>query len=490
MESALHIYNTLSRNKEKFEAINPPHVGLYVCGPTVYSYAHLGNVRTALTFDVVYRYLTFLGYKVRYVRNITDVGHLESDADTGEDKIAKRARLEQLEPMEIVQRYTNYYHEVLSWFNLIQPSIEPTATGHLFDQIEMVQKIIDNGYAYESNGSVYFDVKKYEEKYQYGILSGRKTDELLENTRELEGQSEKRYFADFAIWKAVGEEHIMKWKSPWGIGVPGWHLECSAMSTKYLGCEFDIHGGGLDLVFPHHECEIAQSVGADGVNPVKYWMHSNMLTVNGTKMSKSLGNSFYPHELISGNHDLLEKAYSPMVVRFFMLQTHYSSTLDFSNEAIQASEKGYSRLMEAYTSLSTLTASEMDEAGPLLNEALGQLKKAMDDDFHTPKAIASLFELASIVQKIKNKQLQISQESLIHLQVSFKIWIEEIMGLKPEVNVNNDVLDGLMDLILKIRQSSRANKDWTTSDTIRDALTQLKIQVKDGKEGAEWSFTD
>lgn len=491
MSSALKIYNTLSRKKEIFEPIDTPFVGLYVCGPTVYNEVHLGNLRSFMTFDVVYRYLMHLGYKVRYVRNITDVGHLVDDADAGEDKIEKRARLEKLEPMEIVQKYTNSFHYDTQKFNLLNPSIEPTATGHIVEQIEMVKRILENGYGYEVNGSVYFNVKKYLEKYNYGQLSGRKVEELQEQTREdLEGGDEKRFFADFAIWKKASAETIMKWDSPWSEGVPGWHLECSVMSTKYLGQHFDIHGGGMDLKFPHHECEIAQSVGADGKEPVKYWMHGNMLTVNGTKMSKSLGNSFLPLELMTGNHPLLEKAYSPMTIRFFMLQTHYSSTLDFSNDALSAAEKGFQRLMKGYKLAESLQAKSKarTDTDEQIETLAVKCAEEMNDDFNTPKTIAQLFELVSIVNKINDYQLQVSEEGLELLQKTLKDFLENILGLLSEESGDSSALDGIMNLLIEIRQNARARKDWATSDKIRDDLAKAGIKIMDGKDGASWEF--
>jgi len=491
MKNNLHIYNTLTKKKEKFEPINPPFVGLYVCGPTVYSDVHLGNMRTFNSFDIVYRYLIHLEYNVRYVRNITDVGHLVGDGDDGDDKIEKKAKQEQIEPMQIVQKYTNDFRNINRLFNLKNPDIEPTATGHIVEQIEMVQKIIDNGLAYVKNGSVYFDVKKYMETHDYGTLSGRKVEELLEQTREsLEGSDEKNYFADFVIWKNAGADKLMKWNNPWGQGVPGWHLECSVMSTKYLGERFDIHGGGMDLKFPHHECEIAQNVGATGVSPVNYWMHTNMLTVNGTKMSKSLNNSFLPHELFSGNHELLEQGYSPMVVKFFMLQSHYSSTLDFSNEALKAAEKGYERLMKAYELLWKLEASKENSADlkEQIEGVISQAYAEMDDDFNTPKTIAQLFELVTIINKINDGSLNISSETLSFLQIKMKAFIEDVLGLMLEKVGNNDALDGVMQLIFDIRKNARDSKDWTTSDLIRDKLKALDIQVKDGKDGTTWSI--
>ena len=488
-ENTLHIYNSLARKKELFEPINPPFVGLYVCGPTVYSDVHLGNVRSFLTFDVVYRYLTYLGYNVRYVRNITDVGHLLDDSDTGDDKIEKRARLEKIEPMEIVQKYTNGFHNTVNQFNLLPPSIEPTATGHIIEQIEMIERIIKNGFAYEANGSVYFDVKKYSEQHNYGELSGRKLDELLEQTREnLEGGDEKRFFADFAIWKKSSSETIMKWDSPWGIGVPGWHLECSVMSTKYLGQEFDIHGGGMDLKFPHHECEIAQSVGADGTNPVKYWMHGNMLTVNGTKMSKSLGNSFLPEELVSGDHPLLEKGYSPMTVRFFFLQANYKSTVDFSNEALQGAEKGLTKLMNGIETLSKLDASEQSTID--VNNIIENCNKSMDDDFNTPMTIAHLFDGVKIINSINDGKESITKTDLETLQKHYNTFVFNILGLIPEnANTsNNGVENELMDIIIELRKKSKENKDWSTADLIRDELSKLNISIKDSKDTSTWSY--
>lgn len=491
MNNNLHLYNTLTQKKEKFEPINPPFVGLYVCGPTVYSDVHLGNMRTFMSFDIVYRYLKHLGYKVRYVRNITDVGHLVGDGDAGDDKIEKKAKQESLEPMEIVTQYTNDFHRICQLFNLENPDIEPTATGHIVEQIEMVQKIIDNGYAYEKNGSVYFDVKKYMQDYDYGKLSGRKVEDLLEQTREdLEGADEKRFFADFVIWKNADENKLMKWNNPWGKGVPGWHIECSVMSTKYLGEKFDIHGGGMDLKFPHHESEIAQNVGATGCAPVKYWMHTNMLTVNGAKMSKSLDNSFLPDELFSGNHKLLEKAYAPMVVKFFMLQSHYSSTLDFSNKALQAAEKGFQRLMNAYQLLWKLPTAKKDSEN--LAQEIEQISKAcyqeMDDDFNTPKTIAKLFDFVSIINKINDKSLTISASTLAKMQQTIKAFIEDVLGLEATQENRSELLEGAMDLILDIRKQARENKDWTTSDLIRDKLNALQIKIKDGKEGTSWEI--
>lgn len=485
----LYIYNSLSGKKEVFEPIAPPFVGLYTCGPTVYSDVHLGNVRTFLTFDIVYRYLNYLGYKVRYVRNITDVGHLIDDIDEGEDKIEKRAKLEKIEPMEIVQKYTNGFHDTVKIFNLIPPSIEPTATGHIIEQIEMVERILKNGFAYEVNGSVYFDVKKYSEKYNYGELSGRKIEEQLEQTREsLEGGNEKRFFADFAIWKKANPETIMKWNSPWGEGVPGWHLECSVMSTKYLGQQFDIHGGGMDLKFPHHECEIAQSVGADGVNPVKYWMHGNMLTVNGTKMSKSLGNSFLPHELISGDHKLLEQGYSPMTIRFFFLQANYRSTVDFSNEALKAAEKGYYRLMNAIALLDKLPLAEKSSID--INTLELSCKNSMNDDFNTPVTIAHLFDGVKMINAINDGKEQISQKDLTKLKQFYHTYTFEILGLLPETKSENDddKLNEVMNVVLNLRSKAKESKDWSTADLIRDELKKLNITIKDSKDASTWDY--
>ena len=493
--SALKIFNTLTRKKEVFEPVNPPFVGMYVCGPTVYNDVHLGNCRTFISFDIVYRYLLHLGYKVRYVRNITDVGHLENEEEmTGEDRIGKMARLEKLEPMEIVQRYTNGFHDVMHKFNALPPSIEPTATGHIVEQINMVQAILDNGYAYESNGSVYFDTLKYAKNHkEFGRLSGKILDDLQVETRELKGQSEKRHPADFAIWMKAQPQHIMRWNSPWSDGFPGWHLECSVMSTRYLGEKFDIHGGGMDLQFPHHENEIAQNIGACGHAPVNYWMHTNMLTINGTKMSKSLGNSVLPEEMFTGDNEILAKAYDPMVVRFFMLQTHYSSTLDFSDTALQAAEKGFRRLMEGYKTLQNLKFKQgnLDEAeNQAINEECDACYAHMNDDFSTPQALAALFGLVTRINTFKDKGgvvSTISQETFDRLGKVFHDFIEDIFGLKDEEGADEEVVDGLMQLIIEIRQESRAKKDWGTSDKIRDTLKELKIQLKDGKEGTSWT---
>lgn len=482
--SKLQVFNTLEGKKKIFSPLKEGFVGMYVCGPTVYSNVHLGNCRTFISFDLVYRYLLHLGYKVRYVRNITDVGHLTDDADEGEDKIGKKARLEQLEPMEIVQAYTVDFHQVMELFNTLPPSIEPTATGHLIEQIEMIKVILEKGYAYESQGSVYFDVEKYNTDFPYGELSGRKIDELLVNTRALDGQDEKRAPLDFALWKNASTEHIMKWPSPWGIGFPGWHLECSAMSSKYLGEAFDIHGGGMDLKFPHHECEIAQGTACHGKQPVNYWMHGNMLTLNGKKMSKSAGNSLLPQELITGENTLLEKAYDPMVVRFFMMQAHYRSTLDFTSEALNAAEKGFRRLMEALDLLekiqpsgqSTLEVRSMTES----------FYSAMNDDFNAPVLVANLFEAVKWVNLINDGQATLTEQDLADLKHAMKVFVFDILGIRPENAGADDRLKPVMELILNLRKKARESKDWGTSDQIRDALASAGIIVKDGKEGSSW----
>ncbi len=495
MAEQLHIYNSLTKKKEIFKPLNPPFVGMYVCGPTVYNDAHLGNLRTFVSFDIVYRYLKYLGYKVRYVRNITDVGHLESDADVGEDKIAKQAKLEQVEPMEIVQRYTNGFHQMTQLFNCLNPDIEPTATAHIIEQIETIQKIIDNGWAYEVNGSVYFDVKKYSKKHDYGKLSGRNIEEIVEGTRTLDGQNDKRNSVDFALWKKASPEHIMRWNSPWGEGFPGWHLECSVMSTKYLGEAFDIHGGGLDLKFPHHECEIAQSVAADGKDPVQYWMHTNMLTINGTKMSKSLGNSFLPHELVAGDHPLLEKGYSPMTVRFFMLQSHYASTLDFTNDALNAAEKGYKRLMKASQEVQSLkfkVGQVDDEVEQFIKDHCNRCKSAINEDFNTALVLANLFELSNKINAFANNQLPIgaiSEKTFELLQKTYRDFIEDILGLKDDLTQENSkTLDAAISLLIELRKQARDNKDFQTSDKIRDQLNTAGILLKDAKDGTNWEL--
>ncbi len=486
MQQELYLTNTFTRKKEKFEPLNPKHVGLYSCGPTVYNEMHLGNLRTFTTFDILYRYLVYIGYKVRYVRNITDAGHLTNDAGEGVDRIEESAKLEQLEPMEIVQKYTNSFHEVCAIFNCIPPSIEPTATGHIVEQIDMVKKILENGYAYEVNGSVYFDVRKYMEKYAYGELSGKIVDDLIQNTRELDGQDEKRNSVDFAIWKAVSPNHIQRWNSPWGEGIPGWHLECSAMSGKYLGKQFDIHGGGMDLKFPHHECEIAQSIGAYGIRPVRYWMHANMLTVNGDKMSKSKGNSFLPKELFSGSHPLLTKAYEPMAVRFFMMQSHYASTLDFTNEALQASEKGFKKLMSAIELLDKLKPSDSSTSDiKALHESCFQ---AMNDDINTPILIARLFEGVRIIFSVFAGTEKISEADLKLLTKTMNEFVFSVLGLQKEEKQNSNITDGLLQIILAQRTEAKTRKDFAASDKIRDELEKIGVRIKDEKEGTSYTL--
>ena len=500
MKTELRVHNTLSGEKEVFKPIHEGHVGMYVCGPTVYSDVHLGNCRTFISFDVIYRYLMYLGYKVRYVRNITDVGHLEGDSDTdAEDKISKKARLEKLEPMEVVQHYAHGFQQVMAQFNVLPPSIEPRATGHIIEQIEMVQAILENGYAYVENGSVYFDTAKLidSQKGVYGQLSGRKPEELLAETREnLKKQDEKRSPIDFAIWIKADPNHLMRWNSPWSVGFPGWHLECSAMSTKYLGKTFDIHGGGFDLKFPHHENEIAQSHGACNCSPARYWLHGNMLMLNGNKMSKSTGNTITPEQLLTGDSPLVSKGYSPMVVRFFMLQSHYRSTLDMTDEALQAAEKGYRRIMEANTTLQNLKHPGGGIAGALDAEVKGLIDSVydeMNDDFNTPRALARLFELVSKINALKGGQLSFGDllpETLEQLKQSFRGFLFEVFGLKGESEAaggDKDLLDGLMQLVIEMRKEARERKDWGTSDKIRDALKELHVQLKDGKEGTTWS---
>ena len=483
----LRIYNSLTREKTIFQPLIPGHVGMYVCGPTVYSDVHLGNVRTFVTFDVVYRYLKHLGYKVRYVRNITDVGHLTGDGDTGEDKIARKAKLENLEPMELVQKYTNGFHEVMKIFNVIPPSIEPTATGHIIEQIVMIEQIIANDMAYVSNGSVYFNVRKYNEKHAYGQLSGRVIDELMAASRDLDGQEEKRDPLDFALWKNAGPEHIMRWPSPWGVGFPGWHLECSAMSTKYLGQTFDIHGGGLDLKFPHHECEIAQNVGATGNEPVRYWMHGNMLTVNGRKMAKSEGNGFTPEELITGNHKLLDKGYSPMTVRFFFMMGHYSSTLDFSNEALQAAEKGFKRMLTALEELERIEGSNQSDFD--VAKWKQTCYEAMNDDFNTPVVIANLFESVKVINNARERRLSLTATDIATLKNTLHTMLFEVMGLKEEdTNQETGLSEELMNVIIAIRAQAKSKKDFATSDFIRDELSRMNVQLKDTKEGTTWQY--
>ena len=482
------VYNTLSRNKEEFQAINAPFVGMYVCGPTVYGDAHLGHARAALTFDTVFRFLKYMGYKVRYVRNITDVGHLENDADSGEDKIAKKARLEQLEPMEVAQYFTQRYLEAMDSMNILRPSIQPTATGHIIDQIQIVEKLLENGYAYISNGSVYFDVLKYNnDTHKYGILSNRVIDEMIANTRELDGQEEKRNPADFALWKKASPEHIMRWPSPWSDGFPGWHLECTAMSRKYLGEQFDIHGGGLDLLFPHHESEIAQSICAFGKEPAKYWLHNNMITIGGQKMGKSLGNFITLNEFFTGNHPKLDKAYSPMTIRFFILQAHYRSTLDFSNEALSAAEKGMKKLFEIQRNINSLPTS--DKTSVDFNAVFTKCIEAMCDDFNTPVVIANMFEISRLVNLISDKKETITEADKAQLKENFEIIFSEILGMKSEQSDNtSNIIDGLMSIITEMRADARANKDWAKSDMIRDRLASVGITIKDGKEGAKWEI--
>jgi cysteinyl-tRNA synthetase len=484
----LTIYNTLSRKKEEFIPLHAPNVGMYVCGPTVYGDGHLGHARPAITFDILFRYLRHLDYKVRYVRNITDVGHLENDADSGEDKIAKKARLDQLEPMEIVQYYVNRYHKAMEMLNVLPPSIEPFASGHVMEQIEFVQKILDAGFAYESEGSVYFDVEKYNQTNHYGILSGRNIDDMLEATRNLDGQSEKRRSVDFALWKKASPEHIMHWKAPWSEGFPGWHMECSAMGTKYLGEEFDIHGGGMDLMFPHHECEIAQNKAGLGKDSVKYWMHNNMITINGQKMGKSLGNFITLEEFFTGKHSLLTQPFSPMTVRFFILQAHYRSTVDFSSAALEGSEKGLSRLMEGYGRLKKLTASPSStiEVAGLRTKC----EEAMCDDLNTPIVISNLFDALKGINLVSDGKETISASDLEELISVFKLFIEDILGLKSESESSNgnEAYKKAIDLLLNMRLEAKQNKDWATSDKIRNELTSLGFEIKDTKDGFEWKI--
>lgn len=481
----LNIYNSLSRKKEEFKSIHPGKVGLYVCGPTVYSDVHLGNVRTFLSFDIIFRYLKFVGYAVRYVRNITDVGHLVDDADEGEDKILKKARLENIEPMEVVQKYTNGFHKVMHLFNIQDPSIEPTATGHIIEQIEMIERIIENGFAYEVNGSIYFDVATYNESNDYGKLSGRKIEDLMANTRVLDGQSDKRNPFDFALWKKADKTHLMQWTSPWGKGFPGWHLECSVMSTRYLGETFDIHGGGMDLKFPHHECEIAQSTAADGKEPVRYWMHGNMLTVDGKKMSKSEGNGFTPEELLSGDHPLLEQGYSSMTVRFFMLQSHYSSTLDFSNTALQAAEKGYIRMMQTLDALRSLSVSENSDFDFSAFEE--KCYAAMNDDFNTPILIAHLFDAAKFINAVKSGSKKIDAATKENMILLFESFLFDVLGFLPlEEKGNKELISYLMESIIDLRNTAKKDKDYAKSDAIRIKLSELGVTLKDSREGTDW----
>jgi len=491
----LKVYNSLTREKEVFEPIIPGHVGMYVCGPTVSGESHLGHARPYITFDIVYRYLQHLGYKVRYVRNITDAGHFEEEGREAEDKISKKAQIEKLEPMELVQKYTNLFHDAMRAFNNLDPSIEPTATGHIIEQINMIKKIIEDGYAYVVNGSVYFSVEKYNEDFAkkglpYGILSGRVLEEMLETTRELDNQEEKHNKADFALWKNAPPEHIMRWKSPWGEGFPGWHIECSAMSTKYLGERFDIHGGGMDLQFPHHECEIAQSVVCNHVEPAKYWIHNNMITINGRKMGKSYNNVIKLSELFAGTHPALEQAYHPMVIRFFILQTHYRSTLDFSNDALQAAEKGLKRLWEAYENLGKLVSSSKaqdEELDSKVVKLMEEFKEFINDDFNTAKVLANMFELVPVINGIKDKHIAenaLSGATLQLLKDKMKIFIEDIFGLKNIQEQTDGKIDGVVQLLMDIRREARQRKDFVTSDKIRNQLASLGVQLKDEKDGS------
>ncbi|MDO6674782.1 cysteine--tRNA ligase [Tenacibaculum sp. 1_MG-2023] len=486
-ENQLKIYNSLTKSKELFKPVIEGRIGMYVCGPTVYSNAHLGNVRTFMFFDVVYRYLLHLGYKVRYVRNITDAGHLENDADEGEDRIAKKARLEEIEPMEVVQRYTVDFHNVLNNYNFLSPSIEPTATGHIVEQIEMIKEIMDKGFAYEVNGSVYFDVLKYNETGNYGILSGRKIEDAIHNTRALDGQSDKRNPQDFALWKKADDRHIMRWPSPWSDGFPGWHLECSVMSTKYLGEQFDIHGGGMDLKFPHHECEIAQSHTCSGVQPVNYWMHTNMLLLNSQKMAKSTGNFILPNEILTGENDILGKAFSASVVRFFNMQANYRSILDFSGEALEAAEKGHAKLMEAVDFLDKI------EAGATSSFDVQKWRQdcydAMNDDFNTPILIAHLFEAVKVINQIKEGKASLTTDDLDVFKNTINAFVFDVLGLMNETSEgnNSDKLSGVVDMLISMRKEARENKDWALSDEIRDRLLELGIQLKDGREGTTFT---
>ena len=485
MSRKIQIFNTLTRQKEVFNPIVENHVGMYVCGPTVYGDPHLGHARPGITFDIVFRYLTHFDYKVRYVRNITDAGHLENDADEGEDKIAKKARLEQLEPMEIVQFYTISYHKAMADLNCLPPSIEPRATGHIIEQIEMVQQILKNGFAYKVNGSVYLDVNKYNKKYPYGTLSGRNIEDTLEGTRSLDGQSEKKSAVDFAIWKKASPEHIMRWSSPWGEGFPGWHMECSAMSEKYLGKTFDIHGGGMDLVFPHHEAEIAQSNACNDCNPVNYWMHNNMITVDGKKMGKSLGNFINLEEFFTGSHAKLERSYTPMTIRFFILQAHYRSTVDFSNEALQAAEKGFTKLMNAMETLGVISASDTSTYD--VNALEEKCYTAMDDDFNTPILIAHLFDGVRIINSVKDGKESLNSVDLEKLKNIFNTFVTDILGfISSKESGGNNLTNEVMDLVLQLRTNAKKSKDFETADLIREELDKAGIQIKDGREGSSW----
>ena len=487
-QHTIKVHNSLTGKKEIFTPLNKGHIGMYVCGPTVYSNVHLGNCRTFMSFDMIFRYFRHLGYKVRYVRNITDAGHLVDDAEDGEDKIAKKARLEQLEPMEVVQRYTVDFHNILEKFNFLPPSIEPTATGHIIEQIEIIKDIIEKGYAYEINNSVYFDVVKFNETNDYGKLSGRKLEDMIANTRELAAQDEKKSPQDFALWKRAEPQHIMRWPSPWGDGFPGWHLECTAMSTKYLGETFDIHGGGMDLKFPHHECEIAQAEASNGKSPVQYWLHANMLTLNGKKMAKSTGNSILPGEIFTGENDILSKPFSPSMVRFFMMQAHYTSILDISNDALLASEKGFNKLMEALNSLKSVSTGESTHFD--IPSWKSSCYNAMNDDFNSPIAIAGLFDGLKLIAAVETGKESISSNDLEELKQLYSTFFFDILGLELEENTSesNEVTDELMSLILAFRKAAKEQKDWSTADKIRDKLKELNIGIKDSKDGATWEF--
>ena len=489
MNQDLFVYNSLSKRKEKFEPLNPQHVGMYVCGPTVYSNVHLGNCRTFISFDIIFRYLTYLGYKVRYVRNITDAGHLENDEDAGEDRIAKKARLEAIEPMEVVQRYTVDFHRTLAQLNTLPPSIEPTATGHIVEQIELIKALLDEGYAYEVKGSVYFDVIKFNQDHTYGKLSGRNIEELIHNTRTLDGQEDKKNPQDFALWKKAEPQHIMRWSSPWSDGFPGWHLECTAMSTKYLGPQFDIHGGGMDLKFPHHECEIAQAEAVHKSPPVRYWLHANMLTLNGKKMAKSTGNNILPHEIFSGNNKLFSKPFSPDVVRFFILQAHYRSIMDISEQALLAAEKGYFRMIDAFEALDSLPISSTTDFD--IEAWLEKCHQVMNDDFNTPLLIAQLFEAVKFIFMVKNGQANINEATLEKLKHQLLRFTQEVLGLRLQLSSadgNTDALEKTVALLIELRDKARNNKDFATSDRIRDGLTDAGIQLFDGKEGTTFKL--
>ena len=494
MDQKLLIYNTLSRSKELFKPLHAPHVGMYVCGPTVYGDPHLGHARPAITFDILFRYLRHLGYKVRYVRNITDVGHLEHDADEGDDKIEKKARLEQLEPMEIAQHYTNRYHKAMEELNVLPPSIEPHATGHIIEQEELVKEILKNGYAYESNGSIYFDVVKYNADHKYGILSGRNLTDMINNSRELAGVGEKRNQVDFALWKKAQPEHIMRWPSPWSNGFPGWHCECTAMGRKYLGNHFDIHGGGMDLIFPHHECEIAQAVASQGEQMVRYWMHNNMITINGQKMGKSLGNFITLEQFFTGEHASLDQAYSPMTIRFFILSAHYRGTVDFSNEALKAAQKGYDRLMDGLANLDRIQPSKgsQPDTHKFVHELRQRCYDAMNDDLQTPLVISALFEACHVINLLLDHKTKISVEDLKELVDTMRLFTFDILGLKSNKGANNaereKAYGKIVDMVLKMRQQAKEAKDWTTSDEIRDALANAGFEVNDTKDGVTWKL--